>query len=431
MCEADPGPRCSYDMSKKLTARKEAWNKTVKKFGEDSPESLLAKAKVATAQLEYETTPEGIKNLVKLNEDFPDNKEIHKRLIRARTMRQMQTAALNEIKINRPNLLAQVYSETTGFFDSNEIETIILNSREVTENRVLSNALQNVNEPELNPVTSEEYNSYLRSLRDTVSSTESIQSLKTLEKQPLPDRVNFIAYTNILQSVAHSKTQLLEQLKETAALQNTSLSSIQSYYEAYRNQYMTQYSHLPAKDQPNPPDNWVKGEFNHSGYSKSKSSNYAPRDNASLYALYRLQNDDEAIPDYMKQNKQFLSIHQNNGQIISTTYSLEGKKIKDITVPGTPQGMLKVYQEMEGKILLTVGDEKDRMSSSHINVSNFFSKYLDFPRYDPAYVRAQMKVTDPRESFFQARRKVKQMWKSKSSRASAPPVEPVKNNRWT
>lgn len=57
MCENAPGPRCSYDMTKRLNVRKKAYQTALNKFGEDSVEAKVAAARYSVALRDYETTP--------------------------------------------------------------------------------------------------------------------------------------------------------------------------------------------------------------------------------------------------------------------------------------------------------------------------------------------------------------------------------------
>ena len=425
MCKADPGPRCSYDMDIKLKARKDAYLKAVQKFGENSPQASLAKAKILTAQLEYETTPEGLKQLKDLYEKT-NNPQIHDRYLKGSVTRQMQSNAFKEVELNRPQILGQLYTLNQTFFDKEEIVSIISNTREAVETETINATLKTHQTPTITEDIPD-YISFLNQLK-TLATTPASRSLyERLKTLPAPDTINLQAYTKAYVAINTAKNQLLNQLQETATLQNTTLPIVQQYYEAYRDQYNSLYKNKPSKNQPNPPETWVKGEFYTAGYGKNKNSRYAPRDPASIYALYRLQNDDTAIPDYMKQNKQYIQVTQKDNNITTTTYTAEGKKIASTTKPGTPATIAELYQNLEGNILLTPGETKN--NPNKLNPTAYISKHFDYPEYDNEYLSKQLN-TPAEETFFTARKKAKQIWKSKPSRASAPPATPKGVTRW-
>lgn len=433
MCEAEPGPRCSYDMSKKLQSREQAYTKAVERFGKDSPEADLAFAKTTNALREYETTPEGIRALKEQAERNPDSKAANRLLTRAVLTRQMQVNALNEIRTGRPEKIASIYSNGLGFFDKEETESIIQSVREATETKVLTSALKHdvtVEDAE-QTATVEDYQEYLKQLSMLASQPETKKIVDDLKRMKPPSTTLLRAYKNVLPAFKTSREQLKNQLEEAAVVQNTSLSTVQSYFEAYRDQYRKDFSHLPPKDQPNPPEAWVKGEFAQAGFNRNPTTKLAPHDNATLYALYRLQADDQAIPDYQKQSKQFLSVQMTDTSLTTTCYTNEGKTVKTSTHPKTATGFAQLQQEMEGKILLTTGQKTQKQENQTLDPHRFISKYYDYPHYDPAYFIKQLDTNNIADIFFQTRKKTKQLWKSKQSRSNAATVEPQTKTRWT
>lgn len=432
MCEADPGPRCSYDMSKKLKSREQAYTKAVERFGSDSPEAELAYAKANVALREYETTPEGIKTLKNNLERYPNSSAAKQLLTRAVLTRQMQVNALNEVKIERPDKIASIYSAGLGFFDKEETTSIIQSVRETYEQKVLISAMKHdvsIEDAETK-ASKEEYNEYLKQLSLLSNTQESKKTLEELKKMSPPSTTLLRAYKNVLPAFKTSREQLKVQLEDAATLQNTSLATVQAYFEAYRDQYKKEFSNLPAKDQPNPPEAWVKGEFTHAGFSKNPTTKLAPHDNASLYALYRLQTDDQAIPDYQKQAKQFLAVQVDDNSLNTTCYTGEGKAVKTFSLPRNASGLAQLNQEMEGKILLTSNAGKQKTSQT-LDPHRFITKYYDYPQYDSSFLSKQLESNNIVDIFFQTRKKTKQLWKAKTSRSSVVVVEPLNKTRWT
>lgn len=342
MCEAWPGPRCSYDMSKKLETRKTKLTTMATNYGVDSPEATLALARYQYTQSEYDATPEGLKSLIEEISASPESVDLLDRLHKAQTTRALQTNALNEIKTSRVKEISTLINGITDFYDTEEITSIIESSREETERFALRRKkgidfTQNETK----------YTQFIDSLETALKNKygnplpeEYAESIQELRNKRAPDAINMTAYEKLPKALERSKTQLVSEIKNAAALQGVEAKVAAEYYEAYRKQYIEQLASLPAGERPDPPESWVRGEFGQSGYSKDPNSSYAPHDPASMYAIYRLRADENAIPDYMKNARSIASIDlETAGPSGSEGFQPEYGKIIEIGIISyTPQG---------------------------------------------------------------------------------------------
>jgi hypothetical protein len=451
MCEVSPGPRCSYDMDRRLKARKAAYLNAAKKYGKTSPEATLLKAKLVNAQLDYDATPEGLDSLKQQIAANSNDEKIKERLNKAVTVRQMQSNALAEIRNNRVDSMASTYLAVSTFFTKEEISSVVESSRELQEEKKLlsSDNSTSVEDRDMRYKkliqNLEAFNTEFYKGNIPLKVQKSFNVLRSLDT---PDEVNLRTYETLSHIIQHSKKQLEQQIINIAALQNTSPKIAQTYYDAYREQYANDFSKLDAVNQPNPPESWVKGEFKNSGYTQDPTSRFAPHDKASMYAMYRLRSDDNAIPDYMKQSKQYASIQttKNTAGDIKTikvsSYNTAGKCVKSIQLNNAPNLMTNVSHELEGKILLSNPTEQKIASTignkiETIDSREFLTKHFDLPSYSSDFVKNQL-VTSQKtlndsnvEVFFTARKKVRQAWKAKPARANAPVImTPFPTNRW-
>lgn len=424
MCEVAPGPRCSFDMSQKLKARVKAYNAAHLNSKTIPTQLNLLKAKVMVAQQEYDATPSGLNELKKELELNPTSKTIEQRYIIATITRQQQTTALEEIKNGRVAIISEIYETLIPGYDKEQISSLMETIREDEEKTAVVLALEKPVSDLNNPKTSTEtqwshFVEHLASLSPNHST--HIEKLKTL---PAPDEENLSVYRNVQSYVSKSKQHLNYQIREIANLQNTNPNVALAHYNAYRNQYLNTFASLPASLQPNPPSNWVKGEFNNSGFAQSPTSKYAPHDKASMYAIHRLRSDETAIPDYMKQVKQYVEVSAGaNNEIVVNTYSPSGKKVKETAFPANTKPGVIQY-ELEGKIMFQAQPGTVTNAQPAINSNDYVSKHFDFPSYRSVNIGGFLAMSEPTpaEIFFNAKKRVKKIWNSKPARAEAPPV---------
>lgn len=348
MCEAWPGPRCSPEMKTRLATRSRKKEEAFKKYGENSFEYLKASAFLEAAQKDYDSTPKGIEELEILVQANPSNEEYISRLVAAKNTRKAQTNAVTEIKNGRQDLITSIHHKVQSFYSKEEMLSIIESSREDQEG-----LLRKYPNKSLNPITDKEYQAYCDSLEATLKTYYSgrgqeipedmIEVVNKLRELPVPDRLNFTAYKNIVRNIETSRQQLDNELVKIAAIQNVSPRIAASFYDGYRNQYNMIFANLPESEKPDPPEKWVRGEMPYSGYAQDFNSKFAPHDPASMYAVYRLRTDAEAIPDHYKQNRSVASIDletagphggvgfsPENGRIIEVgiiNYTRNGKEL--------------------------------------------------------------------------------------------------------
>lgn len=316
MCEIFPGPRCSYDLGKKIEALHVKLLKAKEEHGEESPQFWLATERYAKALDDYDATPKGIQELKREVEFHPENEDNQHRLKVAETIRALQTNALREVKNGRVDALATITSSLKDFYDKEECKSIIESSREDVENYRLRGLKKNKkNEVDLSATDATEYNNYVQSLQEALEQKHGTQlpekfqvALNKLREITPPDGVNMEAYYKLPQAFNKAKLQLVQEIKNAAALQGVHPKIAAGFYEAYRRQYNLKMRFLPIAERPDPPEAWIRGEFDQSGYAKDPSSNFAPHDPASVYAIYRLRADENAIPDYMKNSLSIASI---------------------------------------------------------------------------------------------------------------------------
>lgn len=316
MCEIFPGPRCSYDLGKKIEALHVKLLKAKKEYGESSPQYWLASEKYAKALDDYDSTPKGIQEMEHELKHHPDNEELQQRLNLAKTTRLLQTNALKEVKSGRVETLSYITSALKDFYDKEETYSIIESSRESIENyrlRGLKRGL--IKEVNLEQADEETYQQYVASLKEALEHKHGVplperleQAVERLAKAPSPDKLNMEAYQKLPQAFDASRKQLVQEIKNAAALQGVPARVAAEYYEAYRQQYKLHLKNLPLAERPDPPESWVRGDFDQSGYAKDPNSNFAPHDPASMYAMYRIRSDENAIPDYMKQSLTVASV---------------------------------------------------------------------------------------------------------------------------
>jgi len=344
MCEAWPGPRCSPEMKSKLVSREAKKDETLTKYGEGSFEYIKALAFYDSAQKDYDATPKGLEELETLVLADPENDELLKRLNKAKNTRRSQINAVQEIRNGRQDAITDIHLNMQTFFSKDEMLSIVESTREDQErgNRTGSGI-----------VTQLEYDRYVNSLEDNLKAIhrdspngipeEAQLALVKLRSMELPDRVNFLSYKNLNKKIDESRKQLDSELVKVAAIQGVTPRIAASFYDAYREQYEMIYSTLPETERPDPPEKWIRGELNFCGYAKDFNSRFAPHDSASVYAMYRLRADSEAIPDYLKKSRVLASIdletagphggagfQPQNGRIIEVgivNYSRSGKEL--------------------------------------------------------------------------------------------------------
>jgi DNA polymerase-3 subunit epsilon len=337
-------------MSLKIKSREAKVLEAVQKYGQDSHEATVAVARLEKAKEYFDATPEGLRRLKEAVEKDPEDEKLTTRLLRAEVTRNMQVNALKELRSGRVDNLTKVTQALKPFYDEDEAKSIIESSRENTEMWTLrSKYLANTKfDPD-----EKKYQEFVDSLEASVEArygdnvpSDVKDAIKALREAEAPDAISAKAYYALPKAFDRSRVQLIGEIRNASALQGVDPKIGAEYYEAYRRQYKELYAHLPEKDRPDPPSNWIRGEFGQSGYAKDPNSSYAPHDPASIYAMYRLRADENAVPDYVKQARSIASIDLETagpsgregfepeyGRIIEVgvqVYAPSGKKVAQI-----------------------------------------------------------------------------------------------------
>lgn len=309
MCKPYPGPRCSTDAKKRVELYKNKLTEAETKYGVDTHEYNKVAAKLNELNKQYDATPEGIKELKERIETENDVRHLRIRLEEAEKTYAMQQNAYFEKTSGRQELIAQLAPNPENFFDEEELITVMDAAREYNERMSIRYG------SEVKPATDNAYNKFLDNTEARIREENNGELpedkaviLAQLREMRNPDTINLKTYDNLDNSFNRSREALKTQIANAAHLQNVDIYTATAFYEGYRQQYKDLYAQLPISKQPNPPKTWVNGDYGQSGYMKDFDSSFAPRDNASLYAIYRLRSDPDAIPESFKTYKDIASI---------------------------------------------------------------------------------------------------------------------------
>lgn len=443
MCKEWPGPRCSNHALRKKEKAWKALTALKSTQEENSLEVKQAKKVYLEAAEEYLTTPDGIKQL---EEENPELAKVY------RQKRKYQLEALREIKMGRTELVSALLSKSQNFYDEEEIATVLQAHRRKSEESSLQSGIKESED------TSSTYQAALGKYEEALKAqgqfnAETRDKLLQLRQMDSPDEQNTVeVYRSMFTALSQSKTELTKEITRLATLQDVTPKVAAAYYDAYRNEYKTHYANLPAKEQPNPPTEWVEGEYNSTGY-QSNNTFLAPSDPASMYAVYRLRSDSNAIPDYLKQSRILASmnINQGEGKAVVVLYNNKGKMVETLVAP-TSHPPIEIANKLTGKIIVTDDDPATRswlsglnkqtpLNSSLLSVTDLSVKQLNVPDLSLDTL-CQTTSTDINTSFegrpvtlleayFTSRKIINTKWKSKSVRKNAPSLETTPlTSRW-
>lgn len=310
MCNPRPGTRCWTDTDDNYNEKIKKAEEVKAEFGEESFEYTVASASVAVALKKRDATKRGIENLQQRIEEENNVQDLRARLVVAERTYKMQTNALAEIKNGRVDLMATLTPNPDNYFTQEELRSIVESERDYKER-----SAHRYNAQVSNRTSDKTYAAFcddieynLKKINKGKLTEDQANALAQLRTMSAPDSVTFSAYKNMEDAVRRSRIALKSEINNVAALQSVDKSTAERFYDGYRRQYIAKFAHLPEKDQPNPPKHWVKGEFAYAGYKNDFSSNFAPSDPASLYAMYRLRSDPNAIPEKFKTKLNIASI---------------------------------------------------------------------------------------------------------------------------
>jgi len=447
MCKTAPGPRCSNHVGIQRSNAWENLNEAKKNHSADALEVKTAERAYYDASEAYKSTPSGLEELAA--QGSPDLEKYTK-------IRDFQTEALAEVKNSRVDKMNELATARQSFYDKQEMLSIAEATRKAEEAKALheNNNIQFSREEKRNQYFSV-LNQYESDLADKGQLTSrNKQLLNELRNMTPPkEMMTFQAYQNINRNAEASRGALRKELSRIATIQDVSLKVAEAYHDGYRKDYITNYEHLPVKLQPNPPEKWVTGEFNGTGFQNDKTTSLVPSDKASMYATYRLRSDANAIPDYLKNSRILASTKVNSeaGEVAVVLYNNKGREVDRQQYPLSTHPH-EIAEKLRGKIIVMDNDnisrawlsdlnKKTTLDSSVLNLTDLSSKHLNTPDNSLKTI-CQSTETDYSEksdqapetvlkAYFGARHKIETKWKSKSPRKKAAPLDSVPlTSRW-
>lgn len=391
MCDIRPGPRCPYDMKKKIESRENRLAKEIKDYGVGSPQAHLAQQKLVVAQAQYDATQEGIDLLAKEISVKNYDEDLIERYKKAKITNEIQHLSVAEVKNGRAELIAQTYSNFFGY-NREEVYSVLETLREEQEKQTLNT----YNETHLQKVDSNTWEKYVDNLETNVKSyaaneinLNALQMLRNIKT--LPPRYIFKAYTSFPKVTKTVKEHQANSDRNIALLLGTTESTIAEKRTELKKEYSRKYSNATKQeDRPNPPEHWIRGESNTAGFMNNPDTRYAPHDAASMYATYKMMYDTEAIPDYKKQARTFSFLQETKDNLIIDTYTSAGKPITRQTLPRTASSINNLEKTLQGSTLVTEKMET-KIKHPHLSLEGVASQHLDLPSYSKENVAAALK----------------------------------------
>ena len=451
MCEVWPGPRCN-DKCQVRDVKLELFHQISKTHDRYTPEYQNAMAELLASQQVYDTTPRGIKELYQEVKQG-DTPALHRvnvnRLIAGKSTRIMQTEALKEIQNGRVAALARIISAVDDYFSPEELESIIASARENKEKSALNKAHLNtitgegikdddiektINE--INSISGAEYYEYVAKIGEALNSKygnivpESIrQDTYILDNLEPPSEINFHAYRSIGNAINKAKEQTRDEIMRIAAIQDSSPKTVAEYFDAYREQYKNSYSQLPSVEQPNPPREWIEGSLPQSGFTNNDSSLFIPRDSATIYAIYKLRTDLNAIPDYLKKSTKISAIDYINDGFTVTQVSRTGKELKKEIFSSREELTKIIKRDIKDSVIILeepTKEIKDEISEKDklIFINDISSKHFNIASKDVKLLAAEFKTSESILNIYGAmRKKILKTWATKPLRSLTPVLD--------
>lgn len=351
------GKRCQ--MSKERRARRNekrrkdyAENKFVQNQTTEHS-AWINEADTAIAQFNQDCTPEGMKALdaeiasLNMDDDSDEAKALLARRRQVQWTRQFEESRRIEEENGRQHDISSLHQKLPDAegFDDAQFDSIVENVRFYKER--MAARMTRRDKDFSAPVSPAAWNKYLDSTEKTLQNEgvyddEAQALVAKLRASDPPDTISMNSYSSIPDYIAQAKEEQNGQIELAADYADTNADTAKRYFEGYRQQYQD----IAAQDPDNTPDvpaHWVAGRFKDSGMVKQRDSSIAPADPASMYALYRIRADDDAIPSELKHHRNIASIDLetatakgenamaiDNGRIIEVgivEYTPQGKEI--------------------------------------------------------------------------------------------------------
>lgn len=310
-------------------------------------------ADAGIAQFNADCTPEGMKALdaeiatLDAEDDSVEAKALLARRRQVQWTQQFEESRRIEEENGRQKDIANLHQklpEASGF-DEAEFDSVVDNVRTYKER--MAARMTRRDKDFSAPVSPAAWDKYLdtteATLQDKGVYDEEAQALVAkLRASDPPDTISMSSYSSIAGYITQAKEEQNGQIQTAADYADTDPETAKRYFEGYRQQYQE----MAAKDSENTPEapaHWVSGRFKDSGMVKQRDSSIAPADPASMYALYRIRADENAIPAELKHNRNIASIDLetatakgenamaiDNGRIIEVgivEYTPQGKEV--------------------------------------------------------------------------------------------------------
>lgn len=449
MCEVWPGPRCN-DKCQARDIKRELFYQISKTHGRDTPEYNNAMSELFESQKVYDTTPQGIKelyNTVAAPEGKASDRLFFERLIQGKSTRIMQTEALKEIQKGRVPALARIIATIDKTFDEEEMESIIASARENREQSLLNNVILKPQKDlsveaaekeikEINETAGSEYYEYVDKISNAITEIygnnvpqQLIDDSQLLDNLEPPSEINLHAYRSIGNAINKAKEQTGDEIMRIAAIQDASPKVIAEYFDAYRKQYKEEYAILPQTQQPNPPKEWVEGSLPKSGLTKNETTFFIPRDSATLYAIYKLRTDLNAIPDYLKQSSKISAIDKTGEGFTVTHMSRTGKSIKTETYSDNSELIKILQRDVKDSVIIMDEPNKDILSNVKeknrlIFLSDIAKKHFNTTSTNTGMLASEFKTKENTLDIYGAmRKKILKTWATKPLRISTPNLD--------
>lgn len=459
MCERWPGPRCN-DKCKNRDTKKELLYQISRVHSIESIEYKKALAELLSSQDVYDTTPRGIKELSEsISTDTSGNNIQQSRFVKGKATRMLQTEALKEIDEGRVKDLATIINDLDSTFSIEELETIIAASRENREKAIIGNLIMDVVQSKEKTVegleviidnhlktSGDEYYEYVNKIKESIHNEYGtnvpkhvIAAINRLDDMLPPNKVNLHAYRSIGNAIEKSKQQLSEEFDKISAIQDTSPKTVAEYFDAYRKNYKTEYASLAPEQQPNPPKDWIEGDLPSNGLTKAESSFFIPRDPATVYAIYKLRTDLNAIPDYLKQSTKIAAIDDTDEGFTVKYMSRTGKELNVKTFTDRKTLTDELNKDTKDTVLifkdtddLTTASIKDK--NRIISLPDIAAKHFDIQAKDSKTLSETFKTSNDTLNLYGAMRKrILKTWGTKPTRTQSTNLDfkPTFNTRST
>lgn len=319
----------------------------------EAHENWLAEEDAAIAQFHTDSTPEGLAKLkekvdaLDADDKSPEAKALIARHRQVSWAAQFEESRRIEEENGRQNDISTLFQklpESEGF-DDDEFDSIVTNVRYYKER--MAARMTKTDKDFSKPVTEAAWNKYLDTTEESLKKNgvydeEAQEVIARLRASEVPDTISLSSYSSIQDYISQAKVEQEKQLTTAADLIGAKQEDVKRYFEAYRKQYQDIAANDP-ENAPKVPVHWVAGRFKDSGMVKQKDSSIAPADEASMYALYRIRVDQEALPSSIVTPRNIASIDLetasakgesaaavNNGRIIEVgivEYTPDGKEV--------------------------------------------------------------------------------------------------------